>query len=83
MWMIGASNYIQLYQGNASRLAESLEVIQQTCSIILYASQQQFLDQEPMLLNDSARFFGIVRRVPLGLSFQKRDFVDLGELFGT
>ena len=37
MWMIGASNYIQLYQGNASRLAESLEVIQQTCSIILAA----------------------------------------------
>ena len=49
----------------------------------VYASQQHFLDQEPMLLNDSARFFGIVRRVPLGVSFQKRDFADLGELFGT
>ena len=32
-----SADYIQLYQGNASLLAESLEVIQQTASIILSA----------------------------------------------
>ncbi len=32
-----SADYIQLYQGNASLLAESLEVIQQTASIILAA----------------------------------------------
>jgi len=30
-----SADYIQLYQGNASLLAESLEVIQQTASLIL------------------------------------------------
>ena len=30
-----SADYIQLYHGNASLLAESLEVIQQTASIIL------------------------------------------------
>jgi hypothetical protein len=30
-------NYIHLYHGNASLLAESLEVIQQTASVILAA----------------------------------------------
>jgi hypothetical protein len=32
-----SADYIQLYQGNASMLAESLEVIQQTASVILAA----------------------------------------------
>jgi len=32
-----SADYIQLYQGNASLLAESLEVIQQTASVILSA----------------------------------------------
>jgi hypothetical protein len=32
-----SADYIQLYKGNASLLAESLEVIQQTASIILAA----------------------------------------------
>jgi hypothetical protein len=32
-----SADYIQLYQGNASLLAESLEVIQQTASLILAA----------------------------------------------
>jgi hypothetical protein len=37
-----SADYIQLYHGNASPLAESLEVIQQTASVILAA-----LDQPP------------------------------------
>ena len=32
-----SADYIQLYKGNASLLAESLEVIQQTASVILAA----------------------------------------------
>jgi hypothetical protein len=32
-----SADYIQLYQGNASLLAESLEVIQQTANVILSA----------------------------------------------
>ena len=32
-----SADYIQLYQGNASLLAESLEVIQQTANVILAA----------------------------------------------
>jgi hypothetical protein len=32
-----SSDYIQLYHGNASLLAESLEVIQRTASVILRA----------------------------------------------
>ena len=32
-----SADYIQLYHGNASMLAESLEVIQQTASVILAA----------------------------------------------
>jgi type IV secretion system protein VirB4 len=35
----GTGNYIQLYHGNASLLAESLEVIQQTSAVILAALQ--------------------------------------------
>jgi len=34
-----SSDYIQLYHGNASLLAESLEVIQQTSGVILAALQ--------------------------------------------
>jgi hypothetical protein len=34
-----SADYIQLYQGNASLLAESLEVIQQTSGVILAALQ--------------------------------------------
>src|SRR5277367_5537328 len=41
-----SADYIQLYHGNASLLAESLEVIQQTASIILAAL-------EPPMLNDA------------------------------
>ena len=32
-----SADYIQLYHGNASLLAESLEVVQQTASVILAA----------------------------------------------
>ena len=41
-----SADYIQLYHGNASLLAESLEVIQQTSGIILAAL-------EPPMLNDA------------------------------
>jgi hypothetical protein len=40
-----SADYIHLYHGNASLLAESLEVIQQTASVILSAL-------EPPLPND-------------------------------
>jgi hypothetical protein len=44
-----SADYIQLYQGNASLLAESLEVIQQTASIVLAALEPptQAEDSEP------------------------------------
>ncbi len=35
--MVCSDNYIHLYHGNASLLAESLEVIQQTSAVILAA----------------------------------------------
>ena len=38
-------DYIQLYQGNASLLAESLEVIQQTANVIL-AALEPFAEEE-------------------------------------
>ena len=41
-----SADYIQLYHGNASLLAESLEVIQQTASVILVAL-------EPPLANEA------------------------------
>src|SRR6201996_2146921 len=41
-----SADYIQLYQGNASLLAESLEVIQQTSSIILAALESAVEEQE-------------------------------------
>jgi hypothetical protein len=44
-----SADYIQLYQGNASLLAESLEVIQQTASVILSALEPpiEAEDNEP------------------------------------
>ena len=40
-----SADYIQLYQGNASLLAESLEVIQQTANIILAALEPEAEEQ--------------------------------------
>ena len=40
-----SADYIQLYKGNASLLAESLEVIQQTASIILAALEPPVADE--------------------------------------
>ncbi len=41
-----SADYIQLYHGNASLLAESLEVIQQTASVILAALEPPMKDEE-------------------------------------
>lgn len=41
-----SADYIQLYHGNASLLAESLEVIQQTASVILAALEPPMVDAE-------------------------------------
>jgi hypothetical protein len=40
-----SADYIQLYHGNASLLAESLEVIQQTASVILAALEPPIADK--------------------------------------
>jgi hypothetical protein len=40
-----SADYIQLYHGNASLLAESLEVIQQTASVILGALEAPIADE--------------------------------------
>ena len=40
-----SASYIQLYHGNASLLAESLEVIQQTASVILAALEPPIADE--------------------------------------
>jgi hypothetical protein len=40
-----SADYIQLYHGNASLLAESLEVIQQTASVILAALEPPIEEQ--------------------------------------
>ena len=42
-----SADYIQLYHGNASLLAESLEVIQQTASVILAALEPAIEEEEP------------------------------------
>jgi hypothetical protein len=42
-----SADYIQLYHGNASLLAESLEVIQQTASVILAALEPPIADEAP------------------------------------
>ena len=39
-----SADYIQLYHGNASLLAESLEVIQQTAAVILAALESPISD---------------------------------------
>lgn len=54
-----SADYIQLYQGNASLLAESLEVIQQTSSLILSALEPKAeaetpADEEPQLAEAAA-----------------------------
>ena len=41
-----SADYIQLYHGNASLLAESLEVIQQTASVILAALEPSVADED-------------------------------------
>jgi hypothetical protein len=41
-----SADYIQLYHGNASLLAESLEVIQQTASVILAALEPPIAEEE-------------------------------------
>ena len=40
-----SADYIQLYHGNASLLAESLEVIQQTASVILAALEPLIVEE--------------------------------------
>jgi DNA integrity scanning protein DisA with diadenylate cyclase activity len=40
-----SADYIQLYQGNASLLAESLEVIQQTANVILAALEPHIAEE--------------------------------------
>jgi hypothetical protein len=40
-----SASYIQLYKGNASLLAESLEVIQQTAAVILAALEPPIEDE--------------------------------------
>ena len=46
-----SADYIQLYHGNASLLAESLEVIQQTASVILAASEPPVEDEPAQTTN--------------------------------
>jgi hypothetical protein len=41
-----SADYIQLYHGNASLLAESLEVIQQTASAILASLEPPIAEEE-------------------------------------
>src|ERR1700677_3217410 len=41
-----SADYIQLYQGNASLLAESLEVVQQTANVILAALKPPMTDED-------------------------------------
>jgi hypothetical protein len=41
-----SADYIHLYHGNASLLAESLEVIQRTSAVILAALQPPIVDRE-------------------------------------
>jgi hypothetical protein len=46
-----SADYIQLYQGNASLLAESLEVIQQTANVILSALEPPMEAEDSTLAN--------------------------------
>jgi hypothetical protein len=43
----GNADYIHLYHGNASLLAESLEVIQQTSAVVLAALEPAVVDEMP------------------------------------
>jgi hypothetical protein len=43
-----SASYIQLYHGNASLLAESLEVVQQTAAVILAALEPPTAEQAAM-----------------------------------
>lgn len=48
-----SASYIQLYHGNASLLAESLEVIQQTASIILAALEPAITEEDNIAATDA------------------------------
>jgi hypothetical protein len=48
-----SADYIQLYQGNASLLAESLEVIQQTASLILAALEPSMEAEDSAAVTDA------------------------------
>ncbi|MEZ2346473.1 ArdC family protein [Terriglobus sp. RCC_193] len=48
-----SADYIQLYQGNASLLAESLEVIQHTASVILAALEPSIETEDGVLATDA------------------------------
>jgi hypothetical protein len=48
-----SADYIQLYQGNASLLAESLEVIQQTANVILAALEPPMTDEDSAPVADT------------------------------
>ena len=43
---LASADYIQLYHGNAELLAESLEIVQRTASVILAAIQPESVSQE-------------------------------------
>jgi len=49
-----SADYIQLYQGNATLLQESLEVVQRTAAIILGAIAPEVTEEEPKALGASA-----------------------------
>ena len=49
-----SADYIQLYHGNASLLAESLEVIQQTSAVILAALSPSFPDGAAAQIDEAA-----------------------------
>jgi hypothetical protein len=42
-----SSDYIQMYNGNATLLAESLEVIQRTSALILAAIREEEIEASP------------------------------------
>ena len=43
---LASADYIQLYHGNAELLAESLEIVQRTASVILAAIEPESVSQE-------------------------------------
>ena len=48
-----SADYIQLYKGNASLLAESLEVIQQTAGVILAALEPTIEEENDIAANEA------------------------------